>query len=96
MTFDVTQIILALIALCGAVVTGVVVPWVKAKTTTAQQEQLGAWVRIAVAAAEQIFAAGNGAEKKKYVVRWLEERGIVFDEDTIDAAIEAAVYDLKK
>ena len=43
MTFDGTQIILALIALCGALVTSVLVPWVKAKTTTAQQEQLGAF-----------------------------------------------------
>ena len=96
MTFDVTQIILALIALCGALVTSVLVPWVKAKTTTAQQEQMGARVRIAVAAAEQIFAAGNGAEKKKYVIRCLDERGIVFDEYTLDAAFEAAVYNLKK
>ncbi len=31
MTFDVTQIILALIALCGALVTSVLVPWGEGK-----------------------------------------------------------------
>lgn len=96
MTFDITQIILAIIALAGTIVTGVLVPWIKAKTTQSQQEQLAQWVKIAVAAAEQMFKSGNGAEKKQYVINWLHERGIVFDSDMVDAAIEAAVYELKK
>ena len=96
MTFDITQIILAIIALAGNIVTGVLVPWIKAKTTQSQQEQLAQWVKIAVAAAEQIFKSGDGAEKKQYVINWLHERGIVFDSDMVDAAIEAAVYELKK
>ena len=96
MTFDITQIILAIIALAGTIVTGVLVPWIKAKTTQSQQEQLAQWVKIAVAAAEQIFKSGDGAEKKQYVINWLHERGIVFDSDMVDAAIEAAVYELKK
>ena len=96
MTFDITQIILAIIALAGTIVTGVLVPWIKAKTTQSQQEQLAQWAKIAVAAAEQIFKSGDGAEKKQYVINWLHERGIVFDSDMVDAAIEAAVYELKK
>ena len=96
MTFDITQIILAIIALAGTIVTGVLVPWIKAKTTQSQQEQLTQWIKIAVAAAEQIFKSGDGAEKKQYVINWLHERGIVFDSDMVDAAIEAAVYELKK
>lgn len=96
MTFDITQIILAIIALAGTIVTGVLVPWIKAKTTQSQQEQLAQWVKIAVAAAEQMFKSGNGAEKKQYAINWLMERGIVFDSDMVDAAIEAAVYELKK
>lgn len=95
--FDVTQIVLAVIALLSAIVTGVVIPWVRTKTNQAQQEQLKAWAAIAVQAAEQIYTgAGRGEEKKEYVVAWLNERGITFDEAAVDAAIEAAVYGLSK
>lgn len=97
MTFDITQIILAALMLLGTLVTGVLVPWIRAKTTAAQQEQLKAWVKIAVAAAEQLYSGGGrGEEKKQYVVSWLKQRGVVFDLPTIDAAIEAAVYELTK
>jgi len=93
---DITQVILAVIALLSAVVTGFLIPWIKLRTTAQQQEQLAAWVEIAVSAAEQIFAGvGRGAEKKEYVKAWLAERGLTFDEKTIDAAIEASVYQLK-
>lgn len=95
--FDVTEILLAVIALLSAVVTGVVIPWVRAKTTFAQHQKLTAWVSIAVQAAEQLYkGSGRGQEKKEYVVSWLNERGITFDEETVDAAIEAAVYGLVK
>ena len=97
MMFDVTEILLAVIALLSAIVTGVVIPWVRAKTTLAQRQQLTAWVSIAVQAAEQLYkGSGRGQEKKEYVVAWLNERGITFDEETVDAAIEAAVYGLVK
>lgn len=95
MMFDVTEILLAVIALLSAIVTGVVIPWVRAKTTLAQRQQLTAWVAIAVQAAEQLYkGSGRGQEKKEYVVAWLNERGITFDKETVDAAIEAAVYEL--
>lgn len=94
---DITQILLAVIALMGAVVTGVVIPWVRARTTATQRDQLSAWARIAVQAAEQIYAgAGRGEEKKAYALAWLAERGLTFDADAVDAAIEAAVYELTK
>ena len=96
MSFDITQILLAVLTLLGAVVTGVVVPWIKGKTTAAQQESIRFWTRMAVTAAEQIFGSGKGLEKKQYVVAWLGERGIYFDGDALDAAIEAAVYELKR
>ena len=65
------------------------------KTTANQQQQINAWVRIAVTAAEQIYTgSGRGAEKKEYVINWLREHGMTVDESKLDALIEAAVYDL--
>ena len=96
MTIDITQILLAIIALVSAIVTGILIPWIKSKTSDTEQDQLLAWVQIAVMAAEQLYTgAGRGEEKLEYVTAWLEARGLKYDAETIRAAIEAAVYGLK-
>lgn len=97
MTFDITPIVGAVVAVVCAVVTCVLIPYIKSKTTAEQQKEINAWVKIAVAAAEQIFAgSGRGEEKKEYVVQWLMDRGITVDAEKIDAMIEAAVYELNQ
>lgn len=96
MIFDITPIMEAVVALLAAVITAVVVPYIKSKTTTDQQRQINTWVQIAVSAAEQIYAgSGLGEEKKTYVIEWLRQHGVTVDADKLDAMIEAAVYDLK-
>ena len=93
--FDITPIIEAVAALIAVIITAVVIPYIKSKATTQQQAQINAWVKIAVAAAEQIYkGSGRGEEKKEYVINWLEERGFTLDEDELDALIESAVYEL--
>ena len=93
--FDITPIIEAVAALIAVIITAVVIPYIKSKTTTQQQAQINAWVKIAVAAAEQIYkGSGRGEEKKEYVINWLEERGFTLDEDEVDDLIESAVYEL--
>lgn len=95
MTFDITPIIEAVIALAGVVVSCVLIPYIKSKTTAEQQKEINAWVKIAVSAAEQIYVgSGRGEEKKAYVIKWLREHGITVDESKLDALIEAAVYEL--
>lgn len=39
---------------------------------------------------------GRGAEKKTYVLNYLNEKGYKLDLDTIDNLIESAVLELKK
>lgn len=93
--FDITTIVEAVFMLLAAIVTAIVIPYIKSKTTAVQQEEINAWVRIAVTAAEQIYTgSGRGEEKKKYVLNWLQTRGITVDTDRLDALIEAAVYEL--
>lgn len=92
---DITTIIEAAAALVAAVITAVVIPYIKSRTTAQQQAEINAWVKIAVTAAEQIYrGSGRGEEKKAYVLNWLAEHGITLDEERIDALIEAAVYEL--
>ena len=92
---DITTIIETVAALIAATITAVVIPYIKSRTTAQQQAEINAWVRIAVAAAEQIYRGnGRGEEKKAYVLNWLAERGVTLDEDRLDALIEAAVYEL--
>lgn len=95
MTIDITMIINAIIALIAAVISAFVIPWIKSKTTSQQREELIAWVKIGVAAAEQIYQGEKrGAEKKQYVLDFLANNGISFDEESVNAAIEAAVKQL--
>lgn len=96
MTFDITPVMEAVAALLAAVITAIVIPYIKTKTTTDQQRQINTWVQIAVSAAEQIYnGPGKGADKKAYVLTWLRQHGVTVDEPQLDALIEAAVYELK-
>lgn len=90
MNINLTPIIQAVLALLAALITYRLVPWIKARTTGAQREQLQAAIRIAVFAAEQIFGAGHGAEKMDYAIKYLRDKG--WDVDPRE--VEAEVYDL--
>ncbi len=95
--YDLTPIIEAVAALIGVVITCILVPFIRSKTTAEQQKEINAWVKIAVSAAEQIFKGSRrGEEKKQYVIAWLKERGFTVDENELDALIEAAVYELNQ
>lgn len=92
---DITAIINAVIALVVAIISAVVIPFIKSKTTSQQREELVAWTKIAVSAAEQIYnGSKRGAEKKQYVLEFLTKNGFTIDEEVVNAAIEAAVKQL--
>ena len=86
-TIDLTTIINAVIALMAALVTYRLIPWIKARTTSEQQAQLKAAIKVAVFAAEQIFGAGHGEEKMDYALRWLREQGFEIDSRQVEAAV---------
>lgn len=95
-TIDITPIVNAAIALIGAGVSVFLIPWLKSQTTEAQRKELTAWVKIGVAAAEQLYkGAGRGEEKKQYVIDFLKQKGgFKVDEESVINAIEAAVKQL--
>ena len=90
MSIDITDFVNALLSLCAAVVTGFLVPWLKAKASAAEMERLELCAEVGVKAAEQLFGAGFGEEKLRYAESYLLERGIRVDR----AAIEAKVQEL--
>jgi len=92
---DITPIITSIIGILSIIITVVLIPLIRSKTTVSQQNALMTAVHIAVFAAEQIYkAAKSGADKKSYVLKELNRRGITYNADDIDAAIEAEVQSL--
>lgn len=91
---DYTQIISAVIALISALVSAFLIPWLKTKIDANKLQTIKTYVEIGVKAAEQLYAATDGEEKKGYVINFLAEHGIRFDVSTIDQLIEAAVLQL--
>lgn len=97
MIIDMTQVIVALIGLVGVVLSTVVIPLLRAKTTAQKWDNAMFWVKLAVQSAEQIYnGTGMGEVKKEYVEKFLEEHNIKLDPDQIDVAIEAAVLGIQK
>ncbi|MEG1990689.1 MAG: phage holin, LLH family [Christensenella sp.] len=97
---DITGIVNICIALIGALITAFLIPYIKTKTTAAQQDRLSRTIAVLVTAAEQLYdGAGRGAEKLKYVEVMLKNMGYTVDTeditDTVRAQIEAAVNALK-
>ncbi len=92
---NITPIVNAVIALAAAAVTAFVIPWIKSKTTAVQREEINAWVNIAVTAAEQIYReTEKGKEKKAYVLKFLEEKNLKIDVESVDLMIESAVKNM--
>lgn len=92
---DITILLEALIAFCVTIATAYIIPWLKAKLGSENMEECMKWVKIAVAAAEQLYDSSKGKEKKEYVLKYLlGEHGIEVDEESLDNMIEAAVLEL--
>ncbi|SDX89978.1 phage holin, LLH family [Tepidimicrobium xylanilyticum] len=88
-------VVKVLIPLLGAIITYLIVPFIKQKTTKEQRENIYFWVKVAVAAAEQIYKEkGQGKLKKEYVVDFLVSKGINITIQELDVLIEAAVKEL--
>lgn len=91
---DLTPVVVAMIALVVALITAIVLPAARAKWGDANVNEFLRWVKIGVQAAEQIYELTDGAEKKRYVLNFLEAQGYNIDKAEVDSAIEAAVLEL--
>ncbi len=95
MNINIDLIVKVIIPILGAIITYILVPLIKEKTTKEQRENAYSWVKIAVGAAEQMNEAGLiTIPKKEYVVEFLVSKGINVDMNKLDAMIESAVNEL--
>lgn len=92
---DITKIIVAVIGLLTTIVTGFLIPFLKSKLTENQQKTMEALAKTAVYAAEQLFTPNQWSEKKSYAQQILTAKGYNVNLDDVNAAIEAAVKELK-
>lgn len=90
------SLIAAVLAALGGWVVKTLIPYIKSKTTLAQQEQINLLVKTAVTAAEQKFnEPGKGTDKFAYVRQFLRDKGIMVDTGETEALIESAVQRMK-
>ena len=91
---DLTQIMVTLVTLVSAVMTGILFPLIRSKVSAAQWELIKEFAVAGVQAAEILLGAGNGKEKfekaKDYIEAQCKAHGIKIDMDTIEVAIENA------
>lgn len=93
---DITPIIELLVTVLAALISIVVIPYIKTKLTRAQLDKAVQWVEIAVSAAEEAARAGliDKSSKYGYALELLERQGVTFDEATTQAMIDAKVWEL--
>lgn len=95
MTIDLTTVLGAVITLVIAIVSAIVIPLLKKKLGDEKYSEIERWVRVAVQAAEQLFAgSGRGEEKLDYVLKFLESKGFTLDAASLRNLIESAVWEL--
>ena len=98
MEVDLTQIMVILVTLVSAVMTGILFPLIRSKVSAARWELKKEFAVAGVQAAEILLGAGNGKEKfeqaKRYIEQQCKKYGIKMDADAIQVAIENAWKDL--
>lgn len=94
------QIILALIPVLGTILTVYIIPLIKSKIGNENLAKYEYWADLAVKAAEMLWTeSGHGADKKQYVVDFLNnmfnKNKVVITEQQIEILIESAVKQMK-
>ena len=85
------------ISLIGVIISYILIPYIKSKTTEKQRDDIVFWIEIAVSAAEQIYKEkGQGRLKKEYVIEFMRGKGIELSINEFDVLIESTVLELKR
>ncbi len=92
------QILKLVIMIATALITTYLIPWIKSHTDSEKMYSIMRWAHEAVLAAEQIYGAGTGEEKKKYALEFLhdivEAAHINLTKAELEMLIEAAVGEM--
>ncbi len=96
MQIDITQFVAALAGLLAVTLTVIAIPWIKARISAQRFSLLKQIAQVAVRAAEQMIQGQEtGNAKLAYAIdavqNALKQHGVIYDEETVRTAIEAAV-----
>lgn len=92
--FELTEVLLVIVALAGAALSVFLVPWLKAKTSVTEMAELLTWVEIAVQFSQQLFHSLDGEKRLEYALEFLADKGYDVNLPEIRAAVEAEVLKL--
>ena len=96
MELDYTAVILAIISVIGAILTKVLVPYLKTKIDEQKLSEIKFWVDIAVIAVEKAFEEepGRGEIKKYQVMEFIQRMNFPITEEQLELLIDAVVEEL--
>lgn len=94
------KIILAIISILGAIISGVLIPFLKSKITEIKLNRVYDFISFAVRCAEQKYSKEQWAEKKNFVMDWVisfinKNLGINLTYDDLDVIVEGIVNEIK-
>jgi hypothetical protein len=84
---DLTSVVQCILTVAAVAISTFIIPWIKARTTAAQQDTLKGLMDVLVQAAEQLYGSDDGQAKLATVEKWLAERGYELDRAQIEAAV---------
>lgn len=95
------DIIMALIPVCGLIITGFVIPYLKVSIGSKQLVYISQWVKKAVEAAEVLFdTPKSGEEKRQYVIDFIDKmfnsKKVIITKDQIRMLLESAWKEMTK
>ena len=100
MDINITEIVVSILGFLSVIITGIIIPLIKTKTTSAEWQNIREWTKAAVHAAEMIYKGrGKGVEKRNYVLNFIEnlcrKNRIKYDEASIRNAIEDILSEME-
>lgn len=95
------EIVLMFVPILGAIITGFLVPYIKAKISAARLAQIAEWTEKAVRTAEVLFDTPQcGSEKREYVIcfidRMFNSKKQMITKEQIRVLLEAALGQIKQ
>ena len=87
-----------LISVLGFVIARYIIPFINAKTTEAQRDNVEFWVKLAISTAEKVYEnqTGVGLDKKAYVINFLKSKHINITDEELNVLIEGLLKEIEK
>lgn len=95
MSDNLFNVIMALIPVAGAIITGFIIPYIKTKVSSARLDEISQWITKATEAAEVLFdTPKSGEEKREYVIAFIDKlfnsKKEIITEEQIRVLLESA------